>query len=168
MKCFALRFAFFLVLVVICPVGGGCHRDEAVGDANLSGGFDAEQIELPPEEQLRDEIDDVIAFTGGRYMTAKDHAAWQIVHGIVGFGRGLQIYDHQDELVSALDYLLAGGTLRGWNLFEASHGVGTLLNRGRSRAKVIPTNGSVTFHCAGFRPISLSSSRERTSRFKIW
>lgn len=117
-------------LALVCLAVSGCNQDEATPEALESGGFDAAEIELPDDDQLRDEIDEVIGFTGGRYMSAKDHAAWQIVHGIVGYGRGLQIYDHQGELVSALDYLLAGGTLRGWNLFEGSHGVGTLLEAG--------------------------------------
>jgi hypothetical protein len=62
-------------------------------------------------------------------MNSSDHAAWQIVHGILAYGRELKIY-HNGELISALDHLLAGGELRGWVIKPGDRGVETVLEVG--------------------------------------
>jgi hypothetical protein len=81
------------------------------------------------DDQLRDRIDELVAFNSERYMTANDHCAWQIVHGILAYGRDLKIYVN-GELVSALDYLLQGGELRGWAIKPGDRGVETILEVG--------------------------------------
>lgn len=80
------------------------------------------QSEEPPAEaqltddQLRDELDAVIDYTyHNRHLNTTDHAAWQVLHGIVAFKRDFQIR-HEGELVGALDYLFAGGEMTGWRL----------------------------------------------------
>ena len=50
-----------------------------------------------------------------RRLDASVHGAWQVVHGILAFGRGLPIV-HDGTESSALDYLLGGGRLIGWIL----------------------------------------------------
>ena len=62
-------------------------------------------------------------------MTAKDHAAWQIVHGILAYGRNLPL-DVNGKTVSALDYLLDGGQLRGWNFKPGDHGLEAIVEAG--------------------------------------
>jgi len=57
------------------------------------------------------------------------NAAWQIVHGILVFGRDFQVY-HDGKLVSALDYLLEGGTLNGWQLRKGDHGLEAIVEPG--------------------------------------
>lgn len=115
------------LLLLLASSGGGSSDDSEAAAAG--GGFKPEAVQLPSDEALRDEIDEVLKFTGGRYMDAQQHAAWQIVHGIVAFGPGLQIYNN-GELVPALEWILAGGTLRGWNLQEGSHGLKAVLESG--------------------------------------
>jgi hypothetical protein len=83
----------------------------------------------PSDAELCRMIDEAVDFNGGRYMNSSEHAAWQIVHGILAYGRGLKIY-HNGELVSALDHLLAGGELRGWVIKPGDHGVETVLEVG--------------------------------------
>lgn len=73
--------------------------------------------ELPGPDDLCQLLDRTIdAAYLHRRMNLRDHAAWQIVHGILAYERDLMIEDHQGKLVSALDYLLDGGEMRGWML----------------------------------------------------
>lgn len=117
-----------LVFVSLAAIGLGCRQDEALDEAP-SAPLVVNEAELPSDDEIREQIDSVLAYTGARNLNAQEHAAWQIVHGIVAFGRGLQMYN-QGELVSALDFLLAGGTVRGWNLYAGDHGLETLLEEG--------------------------------------
>ena len=74
------------------------------------------QAELPSDESLSRRIDEMLRFTlDNRRLNSRDHAAWQVVHGVLAFGGEFQI-EHDGQLVPALDWLLAGGPLRGWNI----------------------------------------------------
>lgn len=81
------------------------------------------------DEELRDRIDAVIDFTEMRYMDTSQHAAWQILHGVVAFGRELRIY-HEGQLVRALDWLLGGGRLTGFQLRPTPHGLDVITEPG--------------------------------------
>jgi hypothetical protein len=88
------------------------------------------EIELPSDDQLRDRIDNVLDFTfANRHLNTKDQAAWQIVHGVLMYGRDFQIY-HDQKLVPALAYLLGGGQLRGWTMHKGDHGLEAVLEAG--------------------------------------
>ncbi len=90
----------------------------------------AEPAKLPSDDELRDRIDRAVEFTySNRHLDSKDQAAWQVVHGALAFGRPFQIY-HDGKLVSAIDYLFAGGSLRGWNLRPGDHGLEAVLEAG--------------------------------------
>jgi hypothetical protein len=84
---------------------------------------------LPDAAALRDMIDEVVDITASRNMNSRDHAAWQIVHGILAYGRDLQI-EVDGKLVSALDYLLKGGQLKGWVLKPGDRGLEAVLEAG--------------------------------------
>lgn len=58
----------------------------------------------------------------GRQLNTTDHAAWQVVHGILAFGDKFRVM-HEGETLSALEYLLSGGQLTGWTLRPGSVGV---------------------------------------------
>ena len=62
-------------------------------------------------------------------MNGRDHAAWQVVHGIEAFGRDLPI-EHDGQVSSALDYLLAGGVLKGWMVRPGDKGVISIIEAG--------------------------------------
>jgi hypothetical protein len=90
------------------------------------------KIDLPSDDQLRDRLDKAIEFTyANRHLNTKDQAAWQIVHGALVYGRDFQIY-HDGKLVKALDYLLAGGALRGWTMRKGDHGLEAIVEAGSS------------------------------------
>jgi hypothetical protein len=100
----------------------GCDRASAPAEIT--------QAALPTDDDLRDRLDRAIAFTASnRHLNTKDQAGWQVVHGILVYGRDYQIYN-DGQLVPALDYLLGGGALRGWNMHKGDHGVEAVLEAG--------------------------------------
>ncbi len=128
-----LRVEKMLVLCFLALAGlwtAGCNEDSAGGHVATTNEVTALKPASPSEDdELKRRIDEAIAFNAGRYMNADEHAAWQIVHGILPYGRNLKIYV-KGELVSALDYLLAGGELRGWAIKPGDHGVETVMEAG--------------------------------------
>lgn len=96
----------------------GCQKKETVAPAPT---FASDT--LPKDDQLRERIDRVIDHTlNQRRLNTKDHAAWQIVHAMLAFGDQLQI-EHDGQLVPALQWLLDGNSLTGWNLRPGDRGV---------------------------------------------
>ncbi len=76
-------------------------------------------VETPPpaEDAIRAKLDEALEFTcQNRRLNLKDHAAWQIVHGALAFGRDFQITDNEGHDVSAINYLLDGGRMTGWTM----------------------------------------------------
>lgn len=68
------------------------------------------------DELLKERLDSALDLAyRHRRLNLRDHAAWQIVHGAVAFGRAFPM-EKDGEIVSAVDYLLAGGRMKGWNL----------------------------------------------------
>ncbi len=73
----------------------------------------------------------------GRRLDASVHGAWQVVHGILAFGRDFPL-THDGTDSAALDYLLDGGRLTGWNLRAGSSGVIALLEEGSNTGQGHP------------------------------
>ncbi len=70
---------------------------------------------LPPED-LVTELDDVLEFTyRDRTLSLQQHAAWQILHGVLAYQQDFAV-QQDGQSVSAVDYLLQGGTMKGWTL----------------------------------------------------
>jgi hypothetical protein len=83
-------------------------------------------------------IDAVLAHArDGRLLDASVHGAWQVVHGILAFGREFPL-QHDGKVSSALDYLLAGGPITGWMLRPASPGVRAIVEGGSTMAQGHP------------------------------
>jgi hypothetical protein len=75
--------------------------------------FTTEQ--LSEDQKFLPRIDAVVEHTlKRRQLNTRDHAAWQIVHALLAYGRDLQI-NHEGQLVPALDWILAGNRLEGWS-----------------------------------------------------
>lgn len=71
-------------------------------------------------EQILKEIDDALEFTfNNRRLsvgtTSNDQAAWQIVHGALAFKREFLV-KAGDKDISAVDYILGGGKMKGLDL----------------------------------------------------
>jgi hypothetical protein len=113
----------------------GCNDTPSGPPASLN-----DTANLPGNDELLRELDEVLDFTfTDRHLNLRDHAAWQIVHGALAFQRSYKV-DKDGELVSVVDYLLAGGRMKGWN-FEP----GVLdTNSGRRGLRAILEQGSKT------------------------
>lgn len=114
------------VCLAAIAVSGGC------GPAASSGANGASRraaAPLPPPDEMRQMLDEVIDFTARRYLDTQRHAAWQIMHAAVAYGRDTMIY-HEGQLVPALDWVLAGGNMRGWNMEPTEHGVRSRVESG--------------------------------------
>ncbi len=109
----------------------GCSYDADVEQTAEStvATADDEFASPPDAETLRREIDEALDFTLARHMNTQDHAAWQIVHGILAYGRDLKIVA-EGQTVSALDHALTGGYLRGWNMRPGDKGLESILESG--------------------------------------
>lgn len=130
---FTARFASTclasMLLATLCGCGG---TQEA--DARPKPGKQLSDAEL------RAELDDVLqAIYHNRRLDTDRNAAWQIMHGVVAFERDLQIR-HKGQLVGAIDYVLNGGTMKGW-VFEPGD---TDPETGRPGLRAIVEPGSKT------------------------
>jgi hypothetical protein len=93
-----------LICMAIVP---GCQRAEPPVKA-------VEAAALPSGDQLRDMIDAEVSFTLlNRDLNGEVNAAWQIMHGVLGYGRDFEIVQG-NERVKALDWAMAGGKMKGW------------------------------------------------------
>ena len=86
--------------------------------------------ELPAGDALREEIDEILDFTlKERELNTHTHAAWQILHGALVYGREFPVR-HGSELVSAVDWVLAGGRMKGWQFEPGRFGPRAILEGG--------------------------------------
>ncbi|MCP4814200.1 MAG: ADP-ribosylation factor-directed GTPase activating protein isoform b [Planctomycetaceae bacterium] len=107
-----------------------CRRQITFAGIVLISGLVGCRQETTPQQppQLttdisQQQLDDVLDFTfRERHLNLQQHAAWQILHGVLVYQQDFQVYDKQQPL-PAIDHLLAGGAMRGWNLQPVAHGL---------------------------------------------
>lgn len=102
--------------------------------------IDSAPEDRPPIDRgdLCRRIDAVLAHAcDGRRLDAAVHGAWQVVHGILAFGRDFPL-QHGGEVSPALDYLLAGGQITGWTLRPSQPGVRAIVEGGSTMAQGHP------------------------------
>lgn len=94
--------------------------------------------EAPDRATLCRRIDAALAHArDGRRLDADVNGAWQVVHGILAFGRELPLA-HGDKASSALDYLLGGGRITGWVLRPGTPGVVAVVEEGSTMGQGHP------------------------------
>ena len=96
-------------IVIVFYIGalGGCYRPSS---PTSLGKFTSS----PTIEKLRTRVDLVLASVREqRELNVDVHAAWQVLHGMLAYGRDFPLRVQGNE-VSAVDYLLEGGRLNGW------------------------------------------------------
>jgi hypothetical protein len=106
-------------LSVILLGASGCDGNASTADSTAaanSRSVAAASDAVPSDDELRRSLDDVLDYTfEKRRLDIKDQAAWQIIHGALAFKRAFLVRaDGKD--VSAVDYVLKGGQMPGWNL----------------------------------------------------
>ena len=73
----------------------------------------------------------------GRRLDAAVHGAWQVVHGILAFGRAFPLR-HDGTESPAIDYLCGGGRMTGWNLRPGSRGLAAVVEEGSTMGQGHP------------------------------
>ena len=127
----ASRILALLLAACLLP---GCGP-QAAGEAAPSPGG---AVTAADRARLCTRIDAALAHArDGRRLDAVEHGAWQVVHGILAFGPELPLV-HDGTESPALDYLLGGGTLTGWQLRPGSRGVFAPVAEGSTTAQGHP------------------------------
>ncbi|MCA9103135.1 MAG: hypothetical protein KDA63_18390 [Planctomycetales bacterium] len=121
--------AVFSVAALLVLIATSCSDSTGGRQQATQTAAKTPETPLPPPEAIRDAIDTALDITEQRRLNSDDHAAWQVVHGIMAFGQGFHI-EHQGQLVPALDWLLEGSSLSGWNMRPADHGLEAILEAG--------------------------------------
>jgi hypothetical protein len=106
----------FGVAVALCGLAlltAGCH--EAIVPPE---GQDIDSARVADDDQLRRELDEVLEFTlHNRSLNTEDHAAWQILHGALAYGKEFPVRVGRDgPVVSAVEHILGGGRMNGWDV----------------------------------------------------
>lgn len=102
-----------------------------------AGPAETEAKAVTNDEELRSLLDTtILGVLTDRRLSLEEHAAWQIVHGALAFKRAFPVMKGS-EAVSAVDYLLAGGAMKGW-LFEPGDYVDPQTRRRGLRAILEP------------------------------
>jgi hypothetical protein len=123
------------LLVFGCLAGAGCERTTVPSLA-----IDSQPADMRPIERasLCRRVDAVLAHArDSRRLDASVHGAWQVVHGILAFGRDFPLA-HDGEVSPALDYLLTGGSITGWTLRPSRPGVRAIVEGGSTMAQGHP------------------------------
>jgi hypothetical protein len=119
---------------VVCLFVAGCDKTafESPGSSDRlsvdSATLDTTKADFD-EDALRERLDRVIDVNRDRHMDPKTNSAWQIVHGILAYGQDLLIND-DGNLVPALDWLLSGHELKGWELVPGEKGLKDVVDPG--------------------------------------
>jgi hypothetical protein len=124
-----------LALLIAAAFTTGCDKQPAKSTTAETTPATASQ---PKDDVLRDRVDAVIDYSrDNRTLSTNTHNAWQIVHGILPYGRSFKI-EKDGQKIGALDWLLSGGDLKGWDLTPGDHGVHAELAPGSKAAQGHP------------------------------
>ena len=137
-----------LILLVVVTSFIGCTKS----DKTPAPAAATSAASLPTDAELQSRVDAVIEFSkNGRRLNTRDHAAWQVVHGALEFGRDFQI-DHEGQLVGALDHVMGGGKLKGWDLRKGPHGVISVMEAGSKTGQGHPDQWLGYLSLCGLKP----------------
>ena len=104
---------FTVTCLLLMISSNGCQQQPAI----------LKTAPTPSAEKLQERLDDILDFTfQERRLSLEQHAAWQILHGALVYQQDFLVYD-RGQPVSAIDHLLAGRSMRGWNLEPVSQGL---------------------------------------------
>jgi hypothetical protein len=124
-----------VVLAGLAMLVAGCGDSTAISGSGAGAARDHQPVDMAA---LCERIDRTLRHArDGRRLDARVHGAWQVVHGILAFGRDFRI-THDGSSVAALDYLLDGGSLTGWSLRRGSAGVFAPVEEGSTTAQGHP------------------------------
>jgi len=117
------------------PIPTDSSDQVEIKSASSTGG-----LTEPQRTQLRSDLEDLLLQVRERQLNVTDHAAWQVLHGVLAFGREFPLTIRDGQAAEpALDYLLRGGALKGWNWQP-----GTNLPNGRLGLRAVVEAGTKT------------------------
>lgn len=119
-----------LLILALGLSGAGCSNSQQAANetldklASTAGGASdaAASSDGAAADELHTRLDQSIDAARRRTMSPQVNNAWQIVHGILCFGRDLQISDN-GKVEPALPWLLGGGALKGWEFVPGEKGL---------------------------------------------
>jgi hypothetical protein len=135
-----VRIGFFPALAVaglLSCLFAGCGQ-ETTGAAAVDGSRGANTAAPIDHPALCRRIEAALDHARNqRRLDASVHGAWQVVHGILAFGRDFPLR-HDGTESAALDYLLDGGRLTGWILRAGRPGVVAVVEEGSTTGQGHP------------------------------
>lgn len=85
----------------------------------------------PPLDELREMIDHTLHHVEHeRVMSLEQHAAWQLLHGVLAFGEKFEILADGQRVV-AVDWVLDGKPMKGWTITPTSQGLRAEIEAGK-------------------------------------
>ena len=124
-RCRTSKAACRLLMLTAFSSFFGCLDQAGVKPADSP-----EVVFAQSDDRICDAIDEVLSSTyHNRTLNTDDHAAWQILHGVLTYKRDFQIY-HRGQNVSALDHALVRGTIKGWTFERGSLGPKAIVESG--------------------------------------
>jgi len=133
MHALRIRFCTLLALLPSILIAGCRDQDSTTISAQQVAAED-----LPDEDQLRERLDEVLDFCHDeRLLRSDQHGAWQILHGVLAYGRNFEI-EHNGELVNVVDWVTSGGNLDGWSMRRGPAGLIAEVEAGTKRGQGHP------------------------------
>jgi hypothetical protein len=91
----------------------------------------ARAVEAPAGDELRQLLDQTLQDGQyGRAMTLEDHAAWQLLHGVLAYGENFEILS-DGRKVNAVDWVFSGKPMKGWTINPTPHGLRAEIEPGK-------------------------------------
>jgi hypothetical protein len=118
-------------LVLASAVPAAAEPEAAVKAVSASAPAAAKPRAAVRGEDLREMLDRTLEFSQhGREMSLEDHAAWQLLHGVLGFGENFEILANGQK-VNAVDWVFAGKPMKGWTINPTSRGLRAEIEAGK-------------------------------------
>lgn len=115
-------------------LGCGSHdADESLAELQTASSekTPARSVEVPQGDGLRELLDRTLQVTQyGREMSLEDHAAWQLLHGVLAFGENFEILSNGQK-VNAVDWVFDGKPMKGWTINATDHGLRAEIEPGK-------------------------------------
>ncbi len=130
-------YSSVVLVLFVLMVGPGCLSETNSTDSNTTNVTRVSPA--PGKDLLEEKLDGVLDFTlQKRRLNVQDHGAWQIMHGVLAYQHEFPVQVGRDrQSVSAVDYVLNGGTMRGWSVQP-----GDQLENGRRGLRAVVEPGS--------------------------
>lgn len=126
---------FLLFAASAVLLGCGSHDSgDALADLQTTSAESpatAKSVVVPEGDGLRELIDKTLDFTQhGRVMSLEDHAAWQLLHGVLAFGENFEILSG-GQRVNAVDWVFDGKPMKGWTVNATNQGLRVEIEAGK-------------------------------------